>query len=316
MTESLISIIIPVYNVERYLAACLDSILDQKYRNLEIIVINDGSDDFSLKIVETYAEKDIRVIVYNFENEGLAEARNHGLSVATGDLIMFVDSDDFLLHGALEVLLKVMEVTGAEIVEGKTIKGSVYAPVHVKKTETRVFTAEEALSEMLYQKELTSSVCGKIFKRELFEGLRFEKGIVYEDLDIMYRVFERCSKIAYIDYPVYFYREREGSIINTWDSRRLDVLKVTENMEHYIGEHYPGLLRAARDRRLSANFNMFALCSKHGDNENAMKCWDNIKYYRMSSFFNPKVRIKNKGGILLSYLGRRLFKMVAKRVYK
>ncbi|MCH5237986.1 MAG: glycosyltransferase, partial [Muribaculaceae bacterium] len=96
MGNELISVIIPVYNAERYLASCLDSILSQSYRNLEVIIINDGSSDYSLRVAEGYAEKDDRVRVYSFENEGPSEARNRGLSVATGDYLTFVDSDDLL----------------------------------------------------------------------------------------------------------------------------------------------------------------------------------------------------------------------------
>ena len=315
MTDGLISVIVPVYNVERYLGACLDSILSQSYREIEVILINDGSDDLSGKIAETYAEEDQRITLYNFENEGLGEARNHGLSVATGEYVTFVDSDDILLPGALEVLLKVMDSTGADIVEGGMKHGIDLGKYQIKKHVMRVYTHEEAIGEMLYQKGLNTSVCGKLYKKFLFDDLRFEKGILYEDLNIMYLLFDHSNKVAYTNYPIYFYRDRDGSIVNSWDNKRLDVLKVTENLENYISENYPGLLPAARDRRLSANFNMFALCTLSGDKETALKCWEKVKNYRRESLFNPYVRIKNKGGILLSYLGHHIFKIFVRRVY-
>lgn len=316
MEDKKISVIVPVYNGESYLASCLDSILSQSYKNVEVIVINDGSTDFSLKIAETYSEKDNRVTVYSHENSGLSEARNRGIEVATGDYIAFVDSDDILLPEALELLLNELIKNAADIAEGKTIRGKIQGAQKLKPhIEKHIYSSEEALSNMLYQKRLLPSVCGKLFIKELFNELKFEKGILYEDLNIIYKVFEKCNKIVWIDYPVYFYREAEGSILNNWKLERLDVLKVTEKIENYITEQYPDLINAAKNRRLSANFNMFALCSKHGEYAQARNCWEVIKAHRKSSLFNRNVRIKNKGGILLSYLGRNIFSIIARRVY-
>lgn len=317
MNEYLISVIVPVYNVERYLAACLDSIITQSYKNLEIIVINDGSTDFSLEIAEKYAEKDSRIKLYSFNNQGLSEARNRGLKVATGEFITFVDSDDLLLPGALEIMLSVLNQHHADIIEGKTIKGITHDNIpYTPHLKTEIFSSHEAISNILYQHKLLPSAWGKLYKRVLFDNLEFEKGILYEDLNIFYKILERSSKMIWIDYPVYFYRNTENSILNTWEPKRLDVLKVTEDLEKYIEEKYPHLLPAAKDRRLSANFNMYALCSINGDKENANKCWEHIKRHRKESFFNPSVRRKNKAGILLSYFGKHIFNLAARRIYQ
>lgn len=317
MEDSLISVIVPVYNVETYLSACLDSIMSQNYNRLEIIVINDGSEDLSLKIAETYREKDDRIKVYTFSNEGLSAARNHGLSLATGDYVTFVDSDDILLPGALKTMLDISVKKDADIVEGTVVRGLIQGNIESQPNfKVLTYTPHEAIEDVLYQKRLLPSACGKLFKKELFYEIRFTPGILYEDLDIFYKLFEQSRRIVWIDVPVYFYRENEGSIINTWKPERLDVLKVTENLENYIREKYPHLISSARDRRLSANFNMYALCSINGDKTNAIKCWNQIKQYRRESLFNSKVRIKNKTGILLSYLGKNMFKMIARRVYR
>lgn len=318
MEESLISIIIPVYNVEMYLAACLDSVLSQSYRNMEVILINDGSTDLSLQIAETYKENDDRLKVYTFVNEGQAEARNHGLSVATGNYIMFVDADDILLPDALKILMEIFDTKDeTDIVEGKVVRGENIRDLDLKSSKRiKYFEPKAAIENILYQKEMLPSPCGKLYRSKLFEGVKFVKGIIYEDLDIFYRVFEKASKIAYIDTPVYFYRTNYSSTINTWRPQRLDVLKVTEELDNYISEKYPDLMPAAKDRRLSANFNMFALCSMHEDSVNAKKCWDYIRTNRRNSLFNPKVRFKNKAGIILSYLGKNIFNLAARRIYK
>lgn len=306
-----------MYNAERYLAACLDSVLSQSYRNLEVIIINDGSTDLSLEIAQKYAENDDRIIVYSFENKGLAEARNRGLEVATGEELVFVDSDDILLPNSIEILNYWLNTGNADIVEGKIIKGEILGTsLKTTSVRTKTFTPQEAIADILYQNILSPSMCAKLFRRHLFEGIKFEKGIIYEDLNIFYRVLDKCKKIIWVDFPVYFYRNTEGSIVNTWKPQRLDVLKVTENLETYIQTNYPDLLPAAKDRRLSANFNMYALCSIHGDKENAQKCWEHIKQNRRQSLFNPKVRSKNKAGILLSYFGKNIFNIAARRIYK
>ena len=317
MGNELISVIIPVYNAERYLASCLDSILSQSYRNLEVIIINDGSSDYSLRVAEGYAEKDDRVRVYSFENEGPSEARNRGLSVATGDYLTFVDSDDLLTPDSLEIMITYLLKYSADMVEGSFIRGKVYyEPTFKSKITVKQFNFIEAIDDLLFQTTLLPSPWGKLFKKDLFNDLSYKKHILYEDLDISYRILEKCKKIIWIDYPVYFYRKTEGSLMGTWTSKRLDVLKVTEKMESYIAERYPELLPAARDRRLSANFNMFALCSLNDDHENASKCWQHIKRNRKQSLFNPKVRLKNKAGIILSYFGKNIFNIAARRVYK
>lgn len=317
MEQDLISVIIPVYNTEKYLAACLDSVLNQSHRNLEVIVVDDGSTDFSLQIAEGYAENDDRVKVYSFRNQGQAAARNHGLDVATGKFISFVDSDDLLLPDALEILLRYLHKLDSDIVEGNFLYGDSLKHKKFKgKIFSLVYTSRNAIENIFYQKNLSSSPCGKVFKSELFKDLRFKKGIIYEDLDLTYQIFDIANKIAYINYPVYFYREVEGSTLHKWEPKRLDVLSVTKDMESYISEKYPDLLKAAKDRRLSANFNMYALCSIHGDHENASKCWNHIKANRHVSLFNPKVRLKNKAGILLSYLGKKLFNIASRKIYR
>lgn len=316
MNDELISVIVPVFNTETYLGACLDSILTQSYQNLEVIVINDGSTDFSLKIAQTYAEKEDRIKLYSHNNEGLSEARNRGLDVSTGDFITFVDSDDLLLPNALEVLLTTMNQYKADMVEGKMVRGKVYDSANYSnQLKTEIFSPSEALADVLYQNKLQPSVCGKLFKKDLFKNLKFEKSLLYEDLNIFYKIIDQCRKILWIDFPVYFYRNTDGSILNSWKPQRLDVLKVTENIENYIAENYPDILPAARDRRLSANFNMFALCSIHGQHEDAVKCWNVIKTHRRRSLFNPKVRLKNKAGILLSYLGKPIFNSFSRIIY-
>lgn len=312
----MISIIIPVYNVETYLEECVNSILIQDFSDWEILLIDDGSTDKSASIADSLAESDSRIFCYHFENGGLSVARNRGLDIAKGDLVMFIDSDDMLYPGALGNLSECLKKENVDLVEGMVIRGKNYKIFEPTSYKSKFLSSEEAVANVLYQKFMLPSACGKLFKKSLFDDLRFTPGIFYEDLDLFYFIFQRCNIIAYISTPVYFYRDTSGSIINSWNPRRLDVLKVTEKIEHHISNEKPLLLPAARDRRLSANFNMFALCSFNDDKLNADGCWRLIKQYRMASLFNPKVRFKNKAGIIISFFGKRFFNLVARFVYK
>ena len=311
----MISIVIPIYNVENYLSDCLNSILKQSFFDWEAILVNDGSTDKSGLIANQYARLDSRFKVFHKDNGGLSDARNFGIDKVSGELLTFVDSDDMLLPDSLKSLYIVMKETGADIVQGKAIIGKNYYYPKVKDLKIKTFTPESAIEDVLYQKDLLPSACGKLYKTDLFSTIRFQKGIFYEDLDCFYKIFHATNKIVYLDSPVYFYRIVEGSITNKWSPRRLDVLKVTEDLESFISKYYPALFKAAKDRRLSANFNMLVLCANHGVSEQAEMCWNLIKKYRTESLFNKKTRLKNKVGILISYLGYSFFYLLSKVVY-
>lgn len=312
----MVSIILPVYNVEKYLEECVKSVLDQDFSDWEMILIDDGSTDRSGSLAESLANSDPRISCYHFENGGLSVARNRGLEIAKGDLVMFMDSDDMLYPDALSKLFLTLTKQEADLVEGKIIRGRIFNPNIKKKYKIKILSSFEAIEKVLYQDLMLPSAWGKLFRKSMFDNLSFTPGILYEDLDLFYLIFLRCKKIVYISTPVYFYRDTSGSIINSWSPRRLDVLKVTEKIEKYFTDNNPGLVPAARDRRLSANFNMFALCSLNNDRFNADKCWKIIKSYRNGSLFNHKVRLKNKVGILFSYLGKKFFNYMAGFIYK
>lgn len=314
----MVSIIVPVYNVEKYIGECIESIIAQTYNDWELILVDDGSTDFSGRISDQYASKDSRISVVHIENGGLSCARNKGIEVAKGDLITFVDGDDVLYPYSLSLLVGIINDSGADIAMGVFNRAAEYSVIdtYSNKLKVRLYTSVSAIEGVLYQKEIHHSASAKIYRRDLFEKIKFTEGILYEDLDFFYKVFVKCKRIAYIDIPVYFYRNTPGSILNSWSTKRFDVLEVTANIEKFIAKEYPALLPAARDRRLSANFNMLALASIRNEKTTADKCWEIIKKYRRESLLNPKVRLKNKFGILLSYIGRRPLVATLRLAYK
>lgn len=305
----MVSIIIPAYNAERWLGRAIDSALGQTCRDVEIVVVNDGSTDGTLQLAKGY--DDPRISVFSIANGGQANARNVAIGKAKGEWMTFLDADDLLAPRAVELMLAAAVESGAEMVEGRMQRGG-RPGFDDDPFRYRVMDSTRGLCNMLYQRGLLNSACGKLFARELFEHELFTKGIYYEDLDFTARVYRHVNRVAWLDNMVYYYRDTEGSFINTFHARRLDVLKVTEGIERMY-PHGP-LGAAARDRRMAANFNMLALLEKYtpGQNEELKRqCWEVIRQRRLGSLLNPHVRFKNKAGVLASYLGRGFFKMLA-----
>lgn len=312
----MISIIIPAYNVEKYIGPCIESALSQSFRDIEVIVVNDGSTDSTPVVIQEFERSDSRVRVVNRENGGQSVARNTALDIARGDWITFLDGDDMLLPGALEILINEAVKTNADLVSGSFVRNLNETKNGKRSIE---LSPEEALLDILYQKYIQPSPWGKLYKKFLFDNLRFRKSILYEDLDLIYRIVAQTNKVIYTDTPVYFYRVTPGSSLNSFSKSRFDVLDVTERLEQWAASTSSSeVLKAARDRRLSANFNILGLiaANKKKEYENvARSCWDIIKRYRFDSLVNPKVRLKNKAGIMLSYLGYRFASAALGRFY-
>ena len=330
MDESIISVIVPVYNVEKYIDACCQSIQEQTYRDFEVVMVDDGSTDSSADICRKWVARDDRFRLVQKTNGGLSSARNTGLNVSNGRFITFVDSDDTVHPEFLNILMHIMKRSEYMLAGGGMER--FYDRIPVVGYNTTAFChylPEVALKEMLYQNGIfINAAWGKLFSRELIGDIRFREGILYEDLEWMTRVLEgmpKSKRVGICDAPLYFYRKREGSLIETFSPNRFDVLDVTREIEDRAQEvakksrvyrNAKGVLRAARDRRLSANFDIFMQLSKPGREEYAtqrQECWREIKRLRIGSLFNPHVRRKNRLGILLSFLGPRICGAVGAR---
>lgn len=318
----MVSIIIPAYNVEKYLRECLDSAIGQTFSDIEVLVVDDGSTDSTPEIIREYEARDSRVRAITRSNGGLSEARNSGLDSARGERVVFLDGDDLLAPSAVSRLVEAAEQSGAHYVEGRRIQGPDSSRILLDAGPSgalTVYAAETYIEKVLYQDDVYPSAWCKMFSRSLFDNLRFRPGILYEDLDIFYLLAEKAGKIAVIQDQLYFYRMNPVSLTHTFSPRRFDVLEVTRRIEEYVSANYPSLLPAARDRRLSAAFNMFGLIAAY-DKEGvysavADKCWNLICSYRRESLFNPRVRLKNKAGIMLSFFGNRVLAFVSGIVY-
>lgn len=257
--ETLLSVIIPVYNVEEYLAKCLDSILGQTYQNLEVILVNDGSKDGSGSICDAYAQKDSRIRVIHKENGGLSSARNAGMDAATGEYITFVDSDDWLEADGYEHLMDLMEryqvklVCGGNYdVDGETGERT----LGVCPAKEEVVTAEEFVGRMFMWQGCDSSACDKIYHRSLLENFRYPEGRVCEDVAVTYKIVLGTDRAAFSDRPFYNYYHRPGSItISTAQEiteKTFHFSQHTEVIYAYIKEHYPAIEPQARYIRVKS----------------------------------------------------------------
>ena len=217
MENQLISIIVPVYNVEEYLKQCLDSILGQTYRNWELILVNDGSTDSSGLICQEYAEKDARFRYFEKENGGQSEARNYGIEQAQGEYLTFVDSDDWVTETYIEELYSKLRHYNADIsITNYFIFQESNATFykHVFEPWEKDYDSKYLLEHYFENQEgdfFLSTVWGKLYKKSLFEWLRFPKGMTSEDAALVYKIYDLAEKIVYFHKDSYCYRQREGS---------------------------------------------------------------------------------------------------------
>ena len=314
----MISVILPVYNAAAYLPACLDSVLAQSYRDIEVIVVDDGSTDGSGDVCDDYACRDARIIVLRQPNGGPSAARNRALEEARGEYVAFIDSDDVVHHQYLEVLLTTLEQHQADIVQSPYqivphTQRSTYGPIRLaqplpKTYPTRELTSSEAMFSMLYQQGMADSSPCKLFRRSLFEGLRFPLVYrVYEDLYLMAQIYPRIRRMVWIDVPMYFYFKQDEGTLNSLSIRRNDAFEVLETLEaQFLVTGQSDCVRAVRERRLSVAFNILRLLSRqpHTDINKAMahRCWQHIKALRSESIRDPRARFKNRLAALASYL--------------
>ena len=230
--SELVSIIVPVFNVQDYLVECVDSLLHQTYTDLEILLIDDGSTDNSGKLCDEINKEDSRIKVYHKKNGGLSDARNYGIDKANGNYLIFVDSDDFVDAGLVETLMKYSCKRDALVLcefEYVDENGSKYQEHNMLKKMT--WNRQEFWMNFYNNYNAVCVVAwNKLYKKEWFDNVRFEKGKYHEDEYIIDLIVNQVNQIYCLDYVGYYYRQRIGSIMNSvYDVRRLDGVEAQIN---------------------------------------------------------------------------------------
>lgn len=240
-----ISIIVPVYNVECYLERCINSLINQTYKNIEIVLVDDGSTDKSGIICDGFRKQDGRVRVIHKKNGGLSDARNVGIVESSGEYILLIDSDDFIVQTMCEELIKVAEETDADLVSFREEKidaesGKVLENAATETKTVKVMTGYEAGKNYLYGKYIQHSACSKLYKRELFNKVLFPVGMLAEDYATTYLYVFYSDKVAYYDRKLYYYSIRANSIMTQRSMKlTLDVYKIACKIYEFELKNFP-----------------------------------------------------------------------------
>ena len=244
----LISVIVPIYKVEEYLDRCVESLINQTYKNLEIILVDDGSPDNCPQMCEAWAQKDSRIKVVHKENGGLSDARNAGFEVATGDIISFIDSDDWIEPEMFGTMLSQMKKDDSDIVSCgvKWVEedGSVIRTVTV--SEDSVLDTHTAMQELINDNRVKQHVWNKLYKYDMIKDIPFEKGKYHEDVFWSYQIVGRAERVSVITKSFYNYVQRGNSIMGDgYSPKRLDALDAMKLRCEYVKERFPDLYDSA-----------------------------------------------------------------------
>ncbi len=313
--NELVSIILPVYKVEKYLEKCIETLIRQTYKNIEIILIDDGSPDKCGVICDEYSKKDERVKVVHNLNKGVSNARNTGLKMAKGRYICFVDPDDYVAEDYIEYLYKILLENNADIscCNFEYVYENAQENIETlkEKENIKIYNTIDGLEDLLYQKNIDTSSWGKLFKREAFSNILFPEGKIYEDFGTIYKVIMKLNVIVYSNQKKYYYLQRKESTIGrAFKEKDFDMLELSKEMERYILDEYPQLDKAVKSRILNMDFYFLRRMDKkeYKKQYNDIKC--NIKQIRKDVYSSPKIKMKTKIAIIISYINIDLVKYI------
>ncbi|GFI42006.1 glycosyltransferase family 2 protein [Thomasclavelia cocleata] len=283
-----ISVIVPVYNVEKYLNCCIESIINQTYQNIEIILVDDGSTDKSGYICDNYAKKDNRIKVIHKTNGGLSSARNYGIDKANGKYITFIDSDDYISKHYCQILLETLMKYDADISIGnyKRVNENIQDDLDISDYNIDTLTGKEACFK-LYTKQMVqfTTAWGKLYKSSFFEKYRYPIGKIHEDEYVTYKMLFESKKVVALDEQIYFYRvNMDGIMLSKFSLKRFDIMQAFEERMVYFKEHNQYELMRLTEKekdKILAQYNIIAR-SEHIDRKIP-------KQYKMNLFKAIKI---------------------------
>lgn len=313
MEKDLISIIIPVYKVEKYLKNCVESVIAQTYQNIEIILVDDGSPDKCPAICDEYAKRDSRIKVIHKQNGGLSDARNVGIEHAKGKYITFIDSDDNVSNDYIEYLYELLmkHNTKMSIATHTVVSNKKRINFGNGYTE-KVLTTEECLDRMLCEQGFSVSAWAKLYSKELFNELRFPKGKLNEDNGTTYKLILQCDKIAYGNKNIYNYYKRENSITTSkFNLKKMDLIELTDKMCDEIDAKYPNLKNSTDKKRVTSRFSILRqmLVNKLSEEEKLTEkeIEKYIKQRKKQILKNNKMSKRDKIALITLMMGKVFF---------
>lgn len=315
MKKIKVSVIVPVYNVEEYLARCLDSLVNQSLKDIEIIVVNDGSPDNSQKIIDNYCKKYKNIKSFIKENGGVSDARNFGIEKAQGEYIAFVDGDDYVSNDMYQKMYDKAKLGNFDIVVCDL--NYVYENGEIKRVSSKI--EKDTVDIKKTYVNMYPCVWNKIFKRELFNtGIRFKKGVWFEDVDFLYKIFPFIKNIGVVKEPFNQYVQREGSITKTFDKRLYNYIDNWNGMVEYykknnLYEEYKLELEYCYVRYIYATFIKQACKYNYKDYMDAVdsaisNVRKNFPKYKKNKYFYKSLK-----GIYMLMFNKRIAKIIYKR---
>lgn len=263
----LVSIVVPVYKVENYLRRCVDSILSQTYENFELILVDDGSPDRCGAICDEYASKHSCIQVIHQDNQGQAAARNNALAFAKGELVTFIDSDDYVESDYLEYLVAIKQKYQADMAVG----GFLYfyegkePSARPDSDQDEALTAEETICRMNYGQGMGCTACPKLYSKQLLLRHPFPEGKIYEDLSTLYKIVGDCTAVAYGTRRIYYWTQRMGSTTRMmFDERQMYGMEAASAQIAYVEKAYPNALPSAKYRHTAKAVELIAICFNSG----------------------------------------------------
>lgn len=307
-TQPLITVIVPIYKVEAYLRKCVDSIINQTYRNLEIILVDDGSPDQCGVICDEYVLKDDRIRVLHKENGGLSSARNAGMKVMKGKFVTFIDSDDYVSPYYVEHLFNALHKSNSDMAISRFIEVEEGEKIQLDQNSglsgLTNLGRKETFGKLLYQDKIDISACGKLYKSELIKGLEYPVGKLYEDIPVTSAYIFKCRLISIISNADYFYLQRKASIqYQSFNIKKMDAIYHIETMVATVIEKYPDLKSAAYCRELSCACNLLFQIPRNDTSGCRDYLWNVVLNTRAVVLKDRYGRKKARFAAAFSYLG-------------
>ena len=313
MEKPLISVIVPAYNVEKFIGKCIDSILRQSFKDFEVLLIDDGAKDSTPEICDACAKKDSRIKVYHKENGGLSDARNYGIDRMQGKYVTFIDSDDYVDSGYFEYLYGL-------ITQEEDIQIAICGKKSVREDENaspdpetfhEIITGERAVQKMLCGHGSGHSARAKLYSANLWKTVRYPKGKIYEDYATTYRVMALVDKAAWGNAAMYFYVQHIESIMHQKCSRRsLSLVDIADEETEFIVKKWPALKQEALARKVTSELKCLQniLNAKNEEfDDYKQKIVEDVRRHKGELLASKKVALKTKIKIIALLLGERTF---------
>lgn len=298
-----VDIIIPVYNVEKYLPICLDSVAKQTYKNINVYLVDDGSTDNSGSICDNYVSGKSNFNVIHQKNMGLSGARNTGIDASNADYVCFMDSDDWIDINTIEILMDKMLHDDTDIICCNSIDEYTEVGkclIYDKDLKTEVYKGDDIVKKYLNRK-INTSAWGKVYRRNLFKDIRFPVGKLHEDLAVMIDLLKLCNKVAYVSAPLWHYRQRTGSITKQhYKHANFDLFDNLQHIKGQLNGKYEKEFEGFYAFYLKSLLVMFNLGDKKVYKQDYCILHEELNHLKVKSIFNPTINVRDKISILLA----------------